>query len=166
MLVVKSQKEKFEDWISNASIKISERKNFQNWIVNSPIDIYIPRIPPVGCLISAGWCQGDYNGYVFDILANIDQFDWMSYINKEYSYIPIDSDVINYLNWIGDIPTGRFSIDKRTGFYEKKASKKICVSLIKVDDQFYEIESEKKSLKRVFMPSNLDRLSTTKNLLL
>ena len=144
MLVVKSQKEKFEDWISNASIKISERKNFQNWIVNSPIDIYIPRIPPVGCSISAGWCEGDYNGYVFDILVNIDQFDWMNYINKEYSYIPIDSDVINYLNWIGDIPTGRFSIDKRTGFYEKKASKKISVSLIKVDDQFYEIEAEKK----------------------
>ena len=144
MLVVKSQKEKFEDWISNASIKISERKNFQNWIVNSPIDIYIPRIPPVGCSISAGWCEGDYNGYVFDILVNIDQFDWMNYINKEYSYIPIDSDVINYLNWIGDIPTGRFSIDKRTGYYEKKASKKISVSLIKVDDQFYEIEAEKK----------------------
>ena len=147
MLVVKSQKEKFEDWISNASIKISERKNFQNWIVNSPIDIYIPRIPPVGCSISAGWCQGDYNGYVLDILANIDQFDWMSYINKEYSYIPIDSDVINYLNWIGDIPTGRFSIDKRTGFYEKKASKKISVSLIKVDEQFNQIESEKSLMK-------------------
>ena len=147
MLVVKSQKEKFEDWISNASIKISERKNFQNWIVNSPIDIYIPRIPPVGCSISAGWCEGDYNGYVFDILVNIDQFDWMSYINKEYSYIPIDSDVINYLNWIGDIPTGRFSIDKRTGFYEKKASKKISVSLIKVDEQFNQIESEKSLMK-------------------
>ena len=147
MLLIKSQREKFEDWISNASIKISERKNFQNWIVNSPIDIYIPRIPPVGCSISAGWCEGDYNGYVFDILVNIDQFDWMSYINKEYSYIPIDSDVINYLNWIGDIPTGRFSIDKRTGFYEKKASKKISVSLIKVDEQFNQIESEKSLMK-------------------
>ena len=144
MLVVKSQKEKFEAWISNASIKESERKKFSHWVLNSLIDIYIPRIPPVGCSISAGWCEGDYNGYVFDILANIDQFDWMSYINKEYSYSPIDSDVINYLNWIGDIPTGRFSIDKRTGFYEKKASKKISVSLIKVDDQFYEIEAEKK----------------------
>ena len=144
MLVIKSQREEFENWISNASIEESEKKKFQNWVVNSPIDIYIPKIPPVGCLISAGWCQGDYNGYVFDILANIDQFDWMSYINKEYSYISIDSEVINYLNWIGDIPISRFSIDKRTGYYEKKASKKISVSLIKVDDQFYEIEAEKK----------------------
>ena len=142
MLVIKSQKKEFDDWISSASIDESEKKKFQNWVVNSPIDIYIPRIPPVGCLISAGWCQGDYNGYVFDILAHIDQFDWMSYINKEYSYISIDSEVINYLNWIGDIPTGRFSIDKRTGYYEKKASKKVSVSLIKVDDQFYEIEAE------------------------
>ena len=147
MLVIKSQREEFEDWISNAAIKISERTKFQNWIVNSPIDIYIPRIPPVRCTLSAGWCQGDYNGYVFDIIVNIDYFDWMSYINKEYSYILIDSDVINYLNWIGDIPTGRFSIDKRTGYYEKKASKKISVSLIKVDDQFYEIEAEKKVKK-------------------
>ena len=147
MLVIKSQREEFENWISSSSIEESEKKKFQNWIVNSPIDIYIPRIPPVGCLISAGWCQGDYNGYVFDILANIDQFDWMSYINKEYSYISIDSDVINYLNWIGDIPISRFSIDKRTGYYEKKASKKISVSLIKIDDQFYEIEAEKRLKK-------------------
>ena len=147
MLVIKSQREKFEDWISSASIEESERKKFENWVVNSPIDIYIPKIPPVGCLISAGWCKGYYNGYVFDILANIDQFDWISYINKEFSYISIDSEVINYLNWIGDIPTGRFSIDKRTGYYEKKASKKISVSLIKVDDQFYEIEAENKVKK-------------------
>ena len=55
MLVIKSQREEFENWISNASIEESEKKKFQNWIVNSPIDIYIPRIPPVGCLISAGW---------------------------------------------------------------------------------------------------------------
>ena len=144
MLVVKSQKEKFEDWISNASLKESERKRFSNWVLNSPIDIYIPRIPPIGCSISAGWCQGDYNGYIFDILANIDYFDWMSYINKEYSYIQIDSEVINYLNWTGDIPTGRFSIDQRTGYFEKKVSKKIHVALIKVDEQFYEIEAEKK----------------------
>ena len=144
MLVINEQRQEFENWMNNASIKEPEKTSFFNWVINSPIDIYIPRIPPVGCLISAGWCQGDYNGYVFDILANIDQFDWMSYINKEYSYIPIDSEVINYLNWIGDIPTGRFSIDKRTGYFEKKASKKISVSLIKVDDQFYEIEAEKK----------------------
>jgi len=144
MLVVKSQRQEFENWMNSAAIKEPEKTNFHNWIVNSPIDIYIPRIPPVRCSISAGWFEGDYNGYTFDILANIDQFDWMSYINKEYSYIQIDSDVINYLNWIGDIPIGRFSIDKRTGYYEKKASKKISVSLIKVDDQFYEIEAEKK----------------------
>ena len=144
MLVIHSQRKEFENWISIASIRETERKKFHNWVVNSPIDIYIPRIPPVGCSISAGWCQGDYNGYVFDILANIDQFDWMSYINKEYSYIPIDSEVINYLNWIGDIPTGRFSIDQRTGFFEKKASKKIHVSLIKVDEKFYEIDAQKK----------------------
>ena len=153
MLVIKSQREEFENWISNASIKESERKKFENWVVNSPIDIYIPRIPPVGCLISAGWCQGDYNGYVFDILANIDQFDWMSYINKEYSYISKDSEVINYLNWIGDIPTGRFSIDQRTGYFHekdyknkvliKKAYKKISVALIKEDWKFHEIEARK-----------------------
>ena len=144
MLVIKSQKKEFDHWISNAPIEESERKKFYNWVVNSPIDIYIPRIPPVGCSISAGWFQGDYNGYVFDILANIDQFDWMSYINKEYSYIQLDSEVISYLDWIRCIPTGRFSIDQRTGYFEKKASKKISVSLIKVDDQFYEIEAEKK----------------------
>ena len=154
MLVIKSQREEFGNWISNASIEESEKKKFKNWIVNSPIDIYIPRIPPVGCLISAGWCQGDYNGYVFDILANIDQFDWMSYINKEYSYISKDSEVINYLNWIGDIPTGRFSIDHRTGYFHekdyknkvliKKAYKKISVALIKEDWKFHEIEARKK----------------------
>ena len=144
MLVIKSQREEFEDWISNASIIDTERKKFSNWVLNSPIDIYIPRIPPIGSWISAGWCQGDYNGYIFDILANIDYFDWMSYINKEYSYIQIDSEVINYLNWIGDIPIGRFSIDQRTGFFEKKASKKIHFSLIKVDEKFYEIEAQKK----------------------
>ena len=145
MLVIKSQREEFENWISSASIEESEKKKFKNWIVNSPIDIYIPRIPPVGCLISAGWCQGDYNGYVFDILANIDQFDWMSYINKEYKYISIDSEVINYLNWIGDIPTSRFSIDQRTGYFDKKAHKKISVYLIKEDEKFYEIEADKQA---------------------
>ena len=144
MLVIKSQREEFEVWISNASISETERKRFSNWVLNSPINIYIPRIPPVNCWLSAGWCQGSYNGYVFDIIVHIDHFDWLSYINKEYSYISIDSEVINYLNWIGDIPTGRFSIDQRTGYYEKKVSKKISVSLIKVDDHFYEIEAEKK----------------------
>ena len=153
MLVIKSQREEFEDWISNAAIKISERTKFQNWIVNSPIDIYIPRIPPVRCTLSAGWCQGDYNGYVFDIIVHIDHFDWMSYINKEYSYISIDSEVNKYLNWIGDIPTGRFSIDQRTGYFHKedhknkvhieKAYKKISVALIKEDWKFHEIDARK-----------------------
>ena len=68
----------------------------------------------------------------------------MSYINKEYKYISIDSEVINYLNWIGDIPTSRFSIDQRTGYFDKKAHKKISVYLIKEDEKFYEIEAEKK----------------------
>ena len=143
MFAFSSQRKEFENWIKNSSIKEPERKNFFNWIVNSPIKIYIPKIPPVGCSISAGWCQGDYNGYVFDITASIDHFDWMSYINKEYSYISIDSEVINYLNWIGDIPTGHFLIDKRTGYFDKKAHKKISVYLIKEDEKFYEIEAQK-----------------------
>ena len=154
MLVINSQRKEFENWIANSLIKEPERKKFHNWIVNSPIDIYIPRIPPVGCSISAGWCQGDYNGYVFDIIVHIDHFDWMSYINKEYSYIPIDSEVINYLNWIGDIPTSRFSIDQRIGYFYKedyknkvhikKVYKKISVALIKEDWEFNEIEARKK----------------------
>ena len=144
MLVHPLQRKEFETWIGNSSIKEPEGKNFFNWIVNSPVQIYIPRIPPVRCSISAGWCIGDYNGYVFDITVSIDHFDWMSYINKEYKYISIDSEVINYLNWIGDIPTSRFSIDQRTGYFDKKAHKKISVYLIKEDEQFYEIEAEKK----------------------
>ena len=143
MLVVSSQRKEFENWINDSSITEPERKNFFNWIVNSPIEIYIPKIPPVRCVISRGWCQGDYNGYVFDITASIDHFDFMSYINKEYSYISIDSEVVNYLNWIGDIPTGRFSIDQRTGYFDKKVYKKVSVYLIKVDEKFYEIEAQK-----------------------
>ena len=143
MFAFSSQRKEFENWIKNSSIKEPERKNFFNWIVNSPIKIYIPKIPPVGCSISAGWCLGDYNGYVFDITVSIDHFDWMSYINKEYSYISIDSEVVNYLNWIGDIPTGHFLIDKRTGYFDKKAHKKISVYLIKEDEKFYEIEAQK-----------------------
>ena len=145
MLVHPSQRKEFENWIGNSSIKEPERKNFFNWIVNSPVQIHIPRIPPVRCSISAGWCIGDYNGYVFDITVSIDHFDWMSYINKEYKYISIDSEVINYLNWIGDIPTSHFSIDQRTGYFDKKAHKKISVYLIKEDEKFYEIEAEKKA---------------------
>ena len=80
MLVHPLQRKEFETWIGNSSIKEPERKNFFNWIVNSPVQIYIPRIPPVRCSISAGWCIGDYNGYGFDITVSIDHFDWMSYI--------------------------------------------------------------------------------------
>ena len=67
MLVINEQRQEFENWMNNAAIKEPEKTNFQNWIYNSPLDIYIPKIPPVGCTISAGWCQGDYNGYVFDL---------------------------------------------------------------------------------------------------
>ena len=145
MLVSPLQRKEFQNWMNNAAIKEPEKTNFYNWIYNNPLDIYIPKIPPVGCTISAGWCQGDYSGYVFDITVSIDHFDWMSYINKEYKYISIDSEVINYLNWIGDIPTSRFSIDQRTGYFDKKAHKKISVYLIKEDEKFYEIEAEKKA---------------------
>ena len=69
----------------------------------------------------------------------------MRNINEVYSYISIDSEVINYLNWIGDIPTGRFLIDKRTGYFDKKAHKKISVYLIKEDEKFYEIEADKQA---------------------
>lgn len=144
MLVSPLQRKDFENWISNSSLKEPEGKNFFNWIVNSPVEIHIPRIPPVGCSISGGWFVGDYNGYVFYISVSIDYFDWMSYIHKEYKYISIDSEVINYLNWIGDIPTSRFSIDQRTGYFDKKVYKKISVYLIKEDEKFYEIEAEKK----------------------
>ena len=51
--------------------------------------------------------------------------------------------LVNYLNWIGDIPTGRFSIDQRTGYFDKKAYKKISVYLIKEDEKFYEIDAQK-----------------------
>ena len=143
MFAFSSQRKEFEDWINNSSIKEPERKKFFNLIVNSPIEIYIPKIPPVGCSISAGWCRGNYNRYVFDLTVSIDHFDWMSYIYKAYSYISIDSEVVNYLNWIGDIPTARFSIDQRTGYFDKKVYKKVSVYLIKEDEKFYEIEGIK-----------------------
>ena len=154
MLVCNSQREEFENWINNSSLKEPERKRFFYWIINSPIDISLLNIPPVRCRLRSGKFRDFYNGYVFDIVADIDYFDWMSYLNKEYSYITIDSEVIHYLNWIGDIPTGRFSIDQRTGYFHRKdykkkkhiekAYKKISVGLIKIDEKFHEIESEKK----------------------
>ena len=140
MLVINEQRQEFENWMNNAAIKEPEKTNFYNWIYNNPLDIYIPKIPPVECSIGS-----HKRGFVFDITVSIDHFDWMSYINKEYKYISIDSEVINYLNWIGDIPTSHFSIDQRTAYFDKKAHKKISVYLIKEDEKFYEIEAEKKA---------------------
>ena len=158
MLARTSQRKELENWIGNSSIKEPERKNFFNWIVNSPVQIHILRIPPVRCSIKEDWGIGFYNGYVFDLTVSIDHFDWMNYINKEYKYISIDSEVINYLNWIGDIPTSRFSIDQRTGYFHEedhknkvhieKAYKKISVALIKEDYEFHEIEARKKFNKK------------------
>ena len=141
MLVINEQRQAFENWMNNAAIKEPEKTNFQNWIYNSPLDIYIPKIPPVECSIGS-----HKRGFVFDITVSIDHFDWMSYINKEYKYISIDSEVINYLNWIGDIPTSHFSIDQRTAYFDKKAHKKISVYLIKEDEKFYEIEADKQAI--------------------
>ena len=136
MLVINSQQKEFERWMQNTVIKEPEKENFYNWIINSPVDIYIPKIPPVECSI------GSYQrGFVFDILVHINGIDWLNYSNQ--NYISIDSEVINYLNWIGDIPTGHFLIDKRTGYFDKKAHKKISVYLIKEDEKFYEIEAQK-----------------------
>ena len=59
MLVINEQRQAFENWMNNAAIKEPEKTNFHNWIVSSPINIYIPRIPPVVCWLSAGWCQGN-----------------------------------------------------------------------------------------------------------
>ena len=73
MLVSPLQRKEFQNWMNNAALKEPEKTNFYNWIYNNPLDIYIPKIPPVGCTISAGWCQGYYNGYVFDITVSIDQ---------------------------------------------------------------------------------------------
>ena len=67
----------------------------------------------------------------------------MSYINKEYSYISIDSEVNKYLNWIGDIPTGRFSIDQRTGYFHEKDYK---IQNIKKDNK----KSTLKKFKSLF----------------
>ena len=69
MFVVNSQRQEFESWMDNAAIKEPEKTNFYNWIIKSPVDIFIPRIPPVGCVPRGG----DFNRreFVFDILVNI-----------------------------------------------------------------------------------------------
>ena len=51
MLVINSNRQEFENWMNNAAIKEPEKTNFFNWIINSPLDIYIPKIPPVECSI-------------------------------------------------------------------------------------------------------------------
>ena len=105
MLVINEQREKLENWMKNAAIKEPEKTNFYNWIVNSPVDIYIPKIPPVECSI------GSYQrGFVFDILVHINGIDWLNYSNQ--NYISIDSEVNDFLNWIEKVPFGRSSIDE------------------------------------------------------
>jgi len=54
MFVVNTQRKEFESWINNAAIKEPEKTNFFNWIINSPVDIFIPKIPPVGCVPKGG----------------------------------------------------------------------------------------------------------------
>ena len=106
MLVINSQQQEFERWMQNTAIKEPEKENFYNWIVNSPVDIYIPKIPPVECSI------GSYQrGFVFDILVHINGIDWLNYSNQ--NYISIDSEVNDFLNWIEKVPFGRSSIDER-----------------------------------------------------
>ena len=63
MFVVNSQRKEFENWMDNAAIKEPEKTNFYNWIIKSPVDIFIPRIPPVEYLMGL-----QQRGFVFDIL--------------------------------------------------------------------------------------------------
>ena len=106
MLVINKQRQEFDRWMNNAVIKEPEKTNFFNWVINSPIDIYIPKIPPVECSI------GSYQrGFVFDILIHINGIDWLNYINA--NYISLDSEVNHFLNWIEKVPSSRFSIDER-----------------------------------------------------
>ena len=110
MFVVNSQRQEFEIWMNNAAIKEPEKTNFYNWIIKSPVDIFIPKIPPVECSI------GSYQrGFVFDILVHINGIDWLNYSNQ--NYISIDSEVNDFLNWIEKVPFGRFSIDEREEYF-------------------------------------------------
>ena len=99
----------------NAAIKEPEKTNFYNWIIKSPVDIFIPKIPPVGCVPKGG----DFNrrGFVFDILVNINGIDWFNYSNERYSYISIDSEVNHWLDWSEKVPSSRFSIDEREEYF-------------------------------------------------
>ena len=110
MLVVDSQRQQFENWINNCSIKEPEKTNFYNWIVHSPLDIYIPKIPPVEYSIGS-----HQRGFVFDILVHINGIDWLNYSNE--NYISLDSEVNHYLNWIEKVPSSRFSIDEREEYF-------------------------------------------------
>ena len=111
MLIVNSQRQQFENWINNYSIKEPEKTNFYNWIVNSPLDIFIPRIPPIEC--GSELYQREFR---FDIGVHINGIDWFHYSNEKYSYISIDSEVNHFLNWIEKVPTSSFFIDKREDY--------------------------------------------------
>ena len=112
MLVINEQRQAFENWMNNAAIKEPEKTNFQNWIYDSPLDIYIPKIPPVECSIGS-----HKRGFVFDILVNINGIDWFNYSNERYSYISLDSEVNHWLDWIEKVPSSRFSIDEREEYF-------------------------------------------------
>ena len=116
MLVINEQRQEFENWMNNAAIKEPEKTNFQNWIYNSPLDIYIPKIPPVECSIGS-----HKRGFVFDILVNINGIDWFNYSNERYSYISIDSEVNHWLDWIEKVPSKNFLIDEREDYYNLPA---------------------------------------------
>ena len=134
MLVINSQRQEFEKWMNNTAIKEPEKTNFHNWIVNSPLDIYIPRIPPVECSIGS-----HQRGFVFDILVHINGIDWLNYSNE--NYISLDSEVNHFLNWIEKVPSSRVSIDERVDYYNFPAH-------FKKDDYQHYIDTLK-ALKKV-----------------
>ena len=148
MLVINSQRQEFEKWMNNTAIKEPEKTTFHNWIVNSPLDIYIPRIPPLECSIGS-----HQRGFIFDILVHINGIDWLNYSNE--NYISLDSEVNHFLNWIEKVPTRRLFVDEREDYYSfaahypyddyqhymntLKAYKRVSVYLIE-GDNFYEKE--------------------------
>ena len=109
MLVINEQRQAFENWINNAAIKEPEKTNFHKWIYDSPLDIYIPKIPPVECSIGS-----HQRRFVFDILIHINGIDWLNYSNE--NYISLDSEVNHFLNWIEKVPTSSFFIDEREDY--------------------------------------------------
>ena len=112
MFVVSSQRQEFESWMDNAAIKEPEKTNFYNWIIKSPVDIFIPKIPPVEYYMGL-----HQRGFVFDILVNINGIDWFNYSNERYSYISLDSEVNHWLDWIEKVPSKNFLIDEREDYY-------------------------------------------------